>query len=144
MNSREPAKLKVILDTSVLIAALLSKSGGSAKIVELLLSGRLFNFYTDEIVKELKEVLQRPKFSLAREARDHFIHVLTEASFLVEPLAEFRVARCRDDKDDKFLALASQVEADYLVSLDLDLLDLIRQGNTRIGDPASFLKALKS
>jgi putative PIN family toxin of toxin-antitoxin system len=126
-----------------LVAALLSKNGGSAKIVELVLSGRLHSFYTDETVDELKDVLQRPKFGLERELRDHFVQLLTEASFPVEPLAEFVVVKCRDPKDDKFLALAAQVEADYLVSLDDDLLDLAAQGRTTIATPSDFLLRLR-
>ena len=143
MRSREPAKLKVILDTSVLVAALLSKNGGSARIVNLALTGRIHAFHTDETFTELRAVLQRPKFGLGKETQEHYIHLLAEASFLVKPLAEFTTVRCRDPKDDKFLALAEQVEADYLISLDADLLDLKTAGDTRIVEPGVFLEVLK-
>ena len=106
MKSRERAKPKVVIDTSVLVAALLSRSGASAKIVEMIFSGKLHNFYTDEIATEIDAVLQRPKLNIEREKRDHFIHMLSEASFLVKPLPEFVIAKCRDPKDDKFLSLA--------------------------------------
>ncbi len=141
MRSKERTKLKVVLDTSVLVAALLSKSGASAKIVELIFSGKLYNFYTDEITAELNDVLQRKKFNLEREKREHFVHMLSESSFLVRPLAEFKVVKCRDPKDDKFLSLASQAEVDYLISLDYDLLDLKRIGSAVIAEPGTFLGA---
>ena len=73
----------------------------------------------------------------------HYVRLVTEASFLVAPLATFRVAKCRDPKDDKFLSLASQTEADYLVSLDIDLLDLETIGKTNIVRPAAFLQVFR-
>jgi len=140
VRSKERAKLKVVLDTSVSVAALLSKSGASAKIVQLIFSGRLYNFYTDEIAEELNTVLQRRKFKLEREKREHFVHMLNESSFLVQPLAEFEIAKCRDPKDDKFLSLSNQAEVDYLISLDADLLDLKKVGRTIIAEPGAFLE----
>lgn len=142
MRSREPERLKVVLDTSVAVAALLSKSGASAKVLEAILAGRVSNFYTDEIAAELDEVLRRKKFDLEREKREHFVHLLAESSFLVQPLPEFEVALCRDREDDKFLSLAAQAEADYLVSLDDDLLDLRRIGPTLIIKPAALIALL--
>jgi putative PIN family toxin of toxin-antitoxin system len=106
----------------------------------MLFSGQFHNFYTDEILDEIIAVLRRKKFNLEREKRDHFVHILSESSFLVEPLAEFTVAKCRDAKDDKFLSLANQAEADYLISLDDDLLDLKKIGGAIITDPGAFLK----
>jgi len=142
MKSRAPVKLKVILDTSVCVAALLSKSGGSAKVFEAVSSSRVHGFYTDEMLAEITEVLKRKKFNLEKEKRERFIHLFVESAFLVKPLKEFEVAKCRDPKDDVFLSLANQIEADFLVSLDLDLLDLKKLGVTMIVDPAAFLKQL--
>jgi uncharacterized protein len=143
MRSKEPAKLKVILDTSVCVAALLSESGGSAKVLELVLGGKIYTFYTDEMVEEIKRVIQRKKFNLEKEKQEHFIHLLAESSFLVNSLTEFEVVKCRDPKDDIFLSLANQIEADYLISLDMDLLELRKVGVTRIVNPAIFLKQFK-
>lgn len=140
MRSKELAELKIVLDTSVWVAALLSMSGGSAKIVELVLTGKVYNFYTDEILVEVNNVLRRKKFNLEKEKREYFVHLLTESSFLVKPLIEFKIAKCRDPKDDIFLSLANQVEADYLISLDMDLVELENIGISKIVVPATFLK----
>ena len=78
MRSKERAKPKVILDTSVCVAALLSKSGGSAKDLETVLTGKVYNFYSDEILDEITDVLQRKKFNLEKEKLEHFIHLFTE------------------------------------------------------------------
>lgn len=141
MRSKKPVKLKVILDTSVSVAALLSKEGASAQAFEIISTGRAYNFYTEEILGELIEVLQRKKFNLEKVKREHFIHLFTESSFAIKPLKEFSVSLCRDPKDDVFLSLANQIEADYLISLDLDLIEMKKIGTTEIIYPASFLKA---
>jgi putative PIN family toxin of toxin-antitoxin system len=137
--SKGPARLKVILDTSVCVAALLSKSGGSAKIFETVLRGEIYNFYTDEILEEINKVLEREKFKLEKEKQEHFIHLFAEASFLIKPIKELEVAKCRDPKDDIFLSLANQIEADFLISLDMDLIDLKKIGATRIVNPSAFI-----
>lgn len=49
----------------------------------------------------------------------------------------------RDPKDDVFLACAAFSDSDYLVSGDLDLLDLQTHGRTRIIRPAEFLSILE-
>ena len=142
MKSKEPAKFKVVLDTSVCVAALLSRTGGSAKVLEAALAGRVYNFYTDEILEEIKMVLLRKKFKLEKEKQEHFTHLFTESSFMVKPLKEFEITGCRDPKDNIFLSIANQVEADYLISLDMDLLVLRKIGVTMIVEPAVFLKQL--
>jgi predicted nucleic acid-binding protein len=50
----------------------------------------------------------------------------------------------RDPKDDKFLATAKAVAADYLVSEDEDLLVLEEYEGTRIVNAAAFLRILES
>lgn len=143
MRSRKPVRLKVVLDTSVLVAALLSDSGASAAVLGLVLAGKVHSFHTEDTIAEMGEVLRRPKFGLEEQRAGHFVRLVTEASFVVAPLAEFEIAKCRDPKDDRFLSLALQTEADYLVSLDIDLLDLKKIGGTKIVRPAAFLDAFR-
>ena len=52
-------KLNVVLDTSTYVGALISKEGVSAKIFELIIKGKLFNFYTEEIIVEVNDVLSK-------------------------------------------------------------------------------------
>ena len=138
MKLSKPVKLKVVLDTSVCVAALLSKEGGSAKIFNSIVNGKIYNFYTEETLREITQVLKRTKFKLEKEKQEHFIHLLTESSFLIKPLKEFKVAKCRDPKDDPFLSLSNQVEADYLITLDKDLLT-VRSFTPKIVTPKTFL-----
>lgn len=137
--SSNPAAIKVILDTSVCVAALLSRSGASARILRAILAHHISNILTEFILEEIKCVLRRKKFSLSLDKQETFIRLLTEASGLVKPMDEFRVTRCRDPKDDIFLSLANQTQADYLISLDKDLIEVKKVGVTKIVEPRTFL-----
>ncbi len=137
--SEKSKPIKVVLDTSTYVAALLSKTGGAATIFERLIQQKIFNFYTEEILSELKSVLARPKFDLETEKQGHFLHLIRECSFEVRQLEEFVVKKCRDPTDDKFLSLAKQIDADFIVSLDEDLLVIKRLGRTCITTPGAFL-----
>jgi len=121
----------------------LSKTGGAAAIFERVLEQQFFNFYTDEMLVELERVLARPKFRLEMEKREHFLHLIREGSFQVQQLNEFVVKKCRDPQDDKFLSLAKQIDADYIISLDEDLLVLKHFGSTHILTPGEFLALFK-
>ena len=134
--------VRVVMDTSVCLAALLSESGGSAAVLEKVIEQEVFNFYTEDIISELQEILKRPKFELAKETQTHFTHIVQESSFEVRQLQDFKIQKCRDPKDDIFLSLANQIEADFLVSLDNDLLVIGRLGNTKIVTPGEFLKSV--
>jgi uncharacterized protein len=50
---------------------------------------------------------------------------------------------CRDSKDNFLLALAKDGKADYLLTGDKDLLELVQFGNTRIETLAVFLEETK-
>ena len=87
----------------------------------------------------MKEVLARPKFALEKEKREHFVHLIQEASFEAYQLDAYRVRKCCDPDDDKFLSLANQIEADFILTIDHDLLSLREIGKTKIIKPSDFL-----
>ena len=132
-------RIKVVLDTSCYVASLLSVSGASAKIVELVINGKIFNFYTEEILAEVREVISRKKFKLTKEQQECFIHLTQETSFLIKQLQTYEVNKCRDPNDDKFLSLANQIEADFIITIDNDLLALRTSEKTKIVAPNEFL-----
>lgn len=134
--------IKVVLDTSCYIAALLSKNGASARLFELVVKGKFINFYTADIFAEIEDVLSREKFHLEKEKQNSFLRIIQESSFCVKQLAEYRIKKCRDPDDDKFLSLALQVDADYLITIDNDLLVLRAIGRTKVISPAEVLQSM--
>lgn len=95
---------------------------------------------SDECFLEALEVLQRPKFKKYYSEEDlvFFKQVLLEQ--LQFQTVKSIVSVCRDSKDDKFLSLALDGEADILVTGDKDLLTLERFQKTEIMTPRDFLE----
>lgn len=54
----------VVLDTNVLVSALLSPFGPSARVLDLVLAGDIRLAYDDRIMAECTDVLGRPRFAL--------------------------------------------------------------------------------
>ena len=57
---------------------------------------------------------------------------------------ESSVTVCRDPKDNFLLALAKDGKADYLLTGDKDLLDLIKFGKTKIKTITEFIDETKN
>ena len=58
----------IVLDTNVLVSALLSPFGPAARILDLILAGDVRLAYDDRIMAEYRQVLARPKFSFDPQA----------------------------------------------------------------------------
>jgi putative PIN family toxin of toxin-antitoxin system len=133
-------KLKVVIDHSVYVAAALSKDGASAAVFELAIKGDIINYVSDDILEELKNVLSRPKFQLNAQVIQSFLALTKRISTKAAPLKSVHI--CRDPHDNKFLAVALQVKANYIVTLDQDLLVLTKHARTRIIVPRELLRVI--
>ena len=106
--------MTVVLDTNILVSALINPLGVPATILSLLLNGRLTVLYDNRILGEYKEVLSRPKFhfkkSLILQLLDYVRH---EGEFIAaEPL---RVPSVSED-DKMFYEVAKAGKAQFLVT----------------------------
>ena len=125
------APLRVVVDTNVLISALLF-GGQPGRLHEMWVGGRLIPLLSRESFAEFSKTLTYPKFRLTPAE----VALLVEQELL--PYAEVVDATvdatgvCRDEHDDKFLALAASGGASYLITGDRDLLVLKTFGNTQI------------
>jgi len=115
-------------------------------------------FLSKPILREIREVLSRPeiqtRFSeLTDETVNSFVERLRKSSDLIEPVPR-RFEYPRDVDDEAYVNLAIEVEADFLVSRDKDLLDLMKWTTQdgrefqkrfrflRILDPVELLKEI--
>ena len=96
-------------------------------------------FISEPVVDELVDVLSREKWDryVSVDERQEFLDKLLRAASPISVLSE--IAECRDPKDDKFLALALDAEADYLITDDKDLLVLHPWRGIEILSSADFL-----
>ena len=122
--------MKVVIDTNVVVSAILRDRLPEAVIRFVLDHSELVWVATDEILSEYFDVLARPKFSLPAEILDQWTALLRSriAMVGVVPPVDFP----RDPADAKFLACAMAVEAEYLISGDRDLTSACKVGSTTI------------
>ncbi len=139
--------MKLVLDTNVLVSALLNPRGTSSRLLlawrrdeyELVTSGPL--------LAELAGVLARPYIRRnLQEAGIDASQLLTDLHTLatvVDP-AETEAAVAADETDNRVLEAAVAGEADWIVSGGAHLLDLRKYREIPIVTPARMLAVLES
>jgi putative PIN family toxin of toxin-antitoxin system len=137
--------MKVVLDTNVLVSALIVKAGKPAQTLRRVESFELL--ITEEILAETERVLNysriRKRYLLSDQDVSTYIDRLTEVGTVLQVNAKVEVIE-DDPDDDKFLALAKEAQADYIVSGDVHLTALSEYKGTSILTPNQFLELLQS
>ena len=113
--------MRVALDSSVLIAAHISRAGVCAELLEdVLLHHELVisDFILEELARKLVE-----KFNFPRRDADQVGAFLRRVSIVVQP-ADLPSDLCRDPTDVPVLGTAVAGECALLISVDRDLLDM--------------------
>ncbi len=140
--------MRLILDTNILLSALLSPLGAPAKLLEAWERKRFTLVACDALIEELRDVASRPFFRarlrtsvaelLAAEVRDF--------SFFCRNLPSGASApdSASDPKDRYLLALAEASLAEFLVTGDKELLTLKHHKSTRIVNPVAMIEVLKA
>lgn len=137
--------MKVVLDTNVLISALISK-GYPSKILETILTNFEIKLcLSEEVFNEYTEVLARPKFSQIKE-------FYTNAYFVLQQLRKkanfFRPTRnvelLSDKSDNKFLELSLESKADFLITGNFKDFNIPQFRNTKILSPKEFYTILST
>jgi putative PIN family toxin of toxin-antitoxin system len=136
------AKLRLVIDTNILISGLMSLNSLPQQVFDYAISQAIL-LMSDEVQSEIENVLSRPKLQkyITLERRTKF---LSELSQQVERVTiNQQIRACRDPKDDKFLELAVCSKANYIITGDADLLDLHPFQNISIIKAANFLTEVK-
>ena len=131
--------LRVVLDTNVLISALIG-DGSEYELVKMCLKGEFMLVTSPMMLEEFKEVAVRPRFNAATEELAEFVESLVEIAEVVLPTE--KVSFPRDPGDEKILEAAIEGKADHIVSGDNDLLALKSYRGVRIANAAAFLEEL--
>lgn len=133
------ARLKVVIDTNVFVSAILFP-GEINRLVDLWQKGKFVFLISREVLAEYLKVLSYPKFALTRaEIRQIIEKELIPYVQIVEVKTEIEVIE-KDLSDNKFLGLALDGKAQYLVSGDQHLLAVGEFHNIKITLPGNFLK----
>lgn len=95
---------RIVIDTNVLVSALLSPEGNSAKIPALALNDQISICYDSRILLEYENVLNRPKFPFAPEDVSGLLDMIVQigTAVVAGPLAD----HFTDEADKKFYEVA--------------------------------------
>ena len=116
---------RVVLDTNVVLSALLFSKGRMIWLREAWQGDRIVPLVAHATVEELITVFTYPKFKLnASEQEDLLADFLPFCQTVTIPNPPPQVPDCRDSHDLLFLWLAVAGKADFLVTGDADLLAL--------------------
>ncbi|MCX7273373.1 MAG: putative toxin-antitoxin system toxin component, PIN family [Burkholderiales bacterium] len=141
--SADPSAPRVVLDTNVVLSALVFGKGTTARLRAAWQGGRLLPLVSTATARELVRVLSYPKFRLeAQEQQELLADYLPCAEVVRIPQPPPSVPVCRDPFDLPFLHLAAAGRADALVTGDADLLTLARVGRCPIMTPEAFVSGL--
>jgi uncharacterized protein len=109
--------IRVVLDTNIIVSALLQPLGPSAQILMMALGGLLQLCVSGSVYAEYEEVISRPRFKRSPEIIVAALQAIREKGLWVRPIEKLRV--CLDPDDDIFLECAQAAHADYLVTGNL-------------------------
>ncbi|MGC9522637.1 MAG: putative toxin-antitoxin system toxin component, PIN family [Anaerolineae bacterium] len=134
----------VVLDTNVIVSALLSPTGPPAEIINRWEADAYQVATSPPLLTELERVLRYPRVRKVLGAPQRAVSLvqrLKHVAIVVEPQTTPNVIE-NDPADDRVLACAVAAGAAYIVSGDEHLLRLKQYRGITILQPAAFLAAL--
>jgi hypothetical protein len=139
--------MRVVFDTNLYISFLLSKGNSSIlQILEAWQKGQFVVLLSPEILKEVARVLTSEKIEkltkLDHKEIKQFLKNISQRAIIFEPHVDFKIIQ-QDPTDDKFLNLAIDGSAKYIVSGDQHLLKLKKFKKVYILNPQQFLNNIK-
>lgn len=142
---------RVVLDTNVVLSALLFRNGRLAALMAGWQRKRFTPVVNHDTVAELTKVLSYPKFKLdvaaIKTVLSLYLPHVEIHSAKISRRQSVPIPQCRDFNDQIFLNLAHSAKVDWLVSGDDDLLVLDdptqKRNSVRICSPFDFLQALE-
>jgi len=133
--------VRIVLDTSVLIAALAKPTGAAARIVRAWRAGEIEAVASDATLREAELVIGAGWLArlAGKTAVADLLRDLRELAARVTPRA-IRDLPLKDEGDLRLVEAAVAGDADYVVTADRELLSKRGYGRTEFVTPAEFWK----
>ncbi len=107
-------RIRVVLDTNVVVSAHLNAEGYERHVLDLGLAGKLQLAASEATLEEYEGVLRRPRFGIAPKQVSRSLRLLRKAARIVRRRRYLEVTR--DPADNRFLECADASKAEYLVT----------------------------
>ncbi len=137
--------MKVVLDANLFVSAAIEAQGNPARILNAWRNDLFDLLLSEEIIREIKDVLGRPRIRKrhrwSEEQIVRFLDALRELATMTP--GRLQVEAVSDDPDDNiYLACGIEGEADYIVSGDAHLRRVALYQGIPIVSPIQFLAVL--
>jgi putative PIN family toxin of toxin-antitoxin system len=126
--------LRVVFDTNVLVSLYVFADSRFAPLRARIESGEWLAITNEACFGEFRRVLGYPLFALTEERQQAALAAYAAHVTQVDaqpPVPTVALPRCKDRDDQKFLELARDAGANWLVTADKDLLRLARRDRLR-------------
>ena len=136
--------MRLILDTNVLVAALMVSDGPPHQLFEAFLNDRFTLITSDTQIEEFSRVSRYPaiRTRIHPAQAGRLLNAIRSLSVLLEKLPPANVSR--DPHDDYLFAMAEAGDADYLVTGDrAGVLSILRHGKTQVVTVRKMVTILK-
>ncbi len=129
--------MKVVCDTNVVVSGFLF-GGNPREILRLASQHRFTNYTSPAMLREVEDVLSRPKFGLHPDQLLELLNLIRDSFEIVTPRQTVQEVEA-DPDDDRVLETAAEAKADLIISGDRHLLALKQWRNIPIVTPADFI-----
>ena len=136
--------IRVVLDTSVVVSAVISPTGPNAQVFDLILSGKIVPCVSPAILAEYRAVFDYDHLQgLDRRRVDRFISLLETVGKQFRPRARLNISR--HDDDNRIYECAAAARARYIVTENTKHFPApfesaeIRYGSAAVGNSAGNL-----
>lgn len=133
--------MMIVLDTNVIVSGILRPYSKAAAILRLAATGIIQLAYDLRILSEYQDVLNRPKFTFAKEDISVFLDQAEKEGVLVSVIPlKFRLP---DPDDEPFLEVALAARAEAIITGNKRHFPKKVYQGIRILSPAEFLEAFE-
>lgn len=122
-------KLITVFDCNIIWQSFFFENGVSAKCKKLVDDDKIILLLSSEVIAEMREVMTRPEFlerfeNVTEALVDRFLEQLAKKSVFIKTVPQ-KITLTRDQDDEPYINLAIEGKADFIVTRDKDLLDLM-------------------
>ncbi len=122
-------KIRVVFDCNTFLQAALNEESPAGSCYKLVEEGTIELFVSQEVLDEIEDVINRPQIrerfdTLTGERIESFLNSIKNLAVIVRKIPQV-FSLPRDVDDEIYINLAVKCEADYIVTRDKDLIDLM-------------------
>lgn len=139
--------IRIVLDTNLFVSALLKPGSNPDIILHLVKDEKVLLLMSDSICHEISRVLTYPKIrkrlTVSDEELKFFVQLLGAVAIITPGTLNLPPIDA-DPDDTKYLVCAVEGHADYIVSGDHHLTDLVMYRGIRIVTPVDFIQIVST